>query len=135
MSSDPVSTWVSTLPEDYPGWGRFASASAAAWLSEPGGVAGYAGEVTTRDASNGLGDDRLRRLLQVGRTLVAELELESVLQRVVGTARELTGARYAALGILDEGKQELERFLYVGIDEEKRRQIGPLPRGRGCSAS
>ena len=58
-----------------------------------------------------------------------------MLQHVVDTARELTGARYAALGILDEGKQELERFLYVGIDEEKRRQIGPLPRGRGCSAS
>jgi GAF domain-containing protein len=78
-----------------------------------------------------LGEERLRRLLEVGRTLVAELQLESVLRQVLETARELTGARYAALGILDERKQELERFLYVGIDEQTRREIGPLPRGRG----
>jgi signal transduction histidine kinase len=78
-----------------------------------------------------LGEERLRRLLEVGRTLVAELELESVLRTVLETARELTDARYAALGILDERKQELERFLYVGIDEPTRREIGPLPRGRG----
>jgi signal transduction histidine kinase len=78
-----------------------------------------------------LGEERLRRLLEVGRALVAELQLESVLRQVLDTARELTGARYAALGILDERKQELERFLYVGIDEQTRREIGPLPRGRG----
>ena len=41
------------------------------------------------------------------------------------------GARYAALGVLDEEKRELERFLHVGIDERTRRAIGPLPRGRG----
>ena len=78
-----------------------------------------------------LGEDRLRRLLDVGRALVAELDLEAVLHHVLDTARELTGARYAALGILDEGKEELERFLFVGIDEETRRAIGPLPRGHG----
>jgi hypothetical protein len=59
----------------------------------------------------GLGEDALRRLLEVGRTLVSELDLQSVLRRVLETARELTGARYAALGILDEGKEELERFI------------------------
>jgi signal transduction histidine kinase len=78
-----------------------------------------------------LGEERLRRLLDVGRTLVAELQLESVLRQVLETARELTDAHYAALGILDERKQELERFLYIGIDAETRREIGPLPRGRG----
>ena len=46
-------------------------------------------------------------------------------------ARELTGARYAALGILDEDRRELERFIYVGIDEETRAMIGDLPRGLG----
>jgi signal transduction histidine kinase len=85
----------------------------------------------TADANARLGEDRLRRLLEVGRTLVAELALEPVLRQVLETARDLTAARYAALGILDERKEELERFLYVGIDEETRRQIGPLPRGRG----
>jgi len=71
------------------------------------------------------------KLLEVGRTLVADLDVEVVLRRVLETARELTGARYAALGILDERKEELERFVFLGIDDETRRVIGPLPRGRG----
>jgi GAF domain-containing protein len=58
----------------------------------------------------GLSEEELRRLLAVGRALVADLDIESVLQRVLETARELTGARYAALGILDEDKDELERI-------------------------
>jgi signal transduction histidine kinase len=57
--------------------------------------------------------------------------LEAVLRQVLEVARELTGARYAALGILNEEKSELDRFLFVGIDDETRARIGPLPRGRG----
>jgi signal transduction histidine kinase len=87
--------------------------------------------VTIGDATARLGHDRLRRLVEVGRALVSDLDLESVLRQVLETARALTGARYAALGILDERKEELERFLFVGIDETTRRRIGPLPRGRG----
>jgi signal transduction histidine kinase len=78
-----------------------------------------------------LSPEQLTRLLGVGRALVSELDLESVLSQVLGTAQELTGARYAALGILDERKSELERFLTLGIDAETRRAIGPLPRGHG----
>src|SRR5215207_950000 len=85
----------------------------------------------TGQAHGQLSDKELRKLLDVGRTLVAELDVETVLRHVLETARELTGARYAALGILDERKQKLERFVYAGIDEETRRRIGPLPRGRG----
>ncbi|MGH3991832.1 MAG: GAF domain-containing protein, partial [Pseudonocardiaceae bacterium] len=44
---------------------------------------------------------------------------------------DLTGARYAALGILDEDRRELERFLTLGIDAETHAAIGDLPRGRG----
>ena len=40
------------------------------------------------------------RLLEVGRSLVSELDLENLLEQVLDTAKELTGARYAALGIL-----------------------------------
>jgi signal transduction histidine kinase len=75
--------------------------------------------------------DRFRRLLDVGSSLLSELDLEAVLQSVVEAARELTGARYAALGVLDRERRELERFINVGIDEETRRSIGNLPRGRG----
>ena len=78
-----------------------------------------------------LSETELRRLLEVGRALVSEHEVESVLHQVLDTSQELTAARYAALGILDEDKQELERFLFVGVDQQRRRVIGPLPRGHG----
>jgi signal transduction histidine kinase len=78
-----------------------------------------------------LTDERLEQLLEVGRSIVSELDLETLLRRVVDAARDLTGAAYAALGILDEDKSGLERFLHSGIDEQTRREIGPLPRGRG----
>jgi signal transduction histidine kinase len=74
---------------------------------------------------------QLSRLLDVGRGMVSELDLESVLRQVLDAARDLTGARYAALGVLDDDKRELERFVYTGIDEETRQRIGPLPRGLG----
>jgi len=78
-----------------------------------------------------LEEARLRRVVEVSRTVVSELDLETVLQRVLEEARELTGARYAALGILDEQRRELERFLTIGIDPATHRSIGDLPRGRG----
>jgi signal transduction histidine kinase len=78
-----------------------------------------------------LDEHRLRRLIEVGRGLVARLDLEGVLRELVEAARELTGARYAALGILDQDRGELERFIYVGIDDETRAAIGDLPRGHG----
>lgn len=76
-------------------------------------------------------DARVRRLSDVGRALVSELDVERVLSRLLQEARELTGARYAALGVLDESRHQLERFITVGIDEAGRRAIGELPRGRG----
>ena len=45
----------------------------------------------------------LEHLLAVGRSLVSELDLDTVLMNVLGSARDLTGARYAALGVLDYG--------------------------------
>jgi signal transduction histidine kinase len=74
---------------------------------------------------------RAHRLVEIGSSLVAELDLDAVLREVVEAARELTGARYAALGVLDLEGRELERFIHLGIDEETRQAIGPLPRGRG----
>ncbi|HEU4706219.1 MAG TPA: GAF domain-containing sensor histidine kinase [Solirubrobacterales bacterium] len=76
-------------------------------------------------------EERFRRLIDVGSSLLSELDLEAVLKSVAEAARELTGARYAALGVLDRERRELERFINVGIDEETRRGIGNLPRGRG----
>src|SRR3954451_7032465 len=76
-------------------------------------------------------EQQLRRLLEVGRALVAERDADAVLDHVLEVARELTGARYAALGVLDEEGRMLERFLTLGIDDETHRIIGDLPHGRG----
>jgi signal transduction histidine kinase len=74
---------------------------------------------------------RIRRLLEMGRSLVAKLDAEEVLDDILEGAREITGARYAALGVLNQERTELERFITVGIDPEIHRRIGDLPRGRG----
>ncbi|MFI5025960.1 MAG: hypothetical protein ACHQCI_04340 [Solirubrobacterales bacterium] len=71
----------------------------------------------------------LRRLMTVGRTLVSQLELEGVLEELLEVARELTGARYAALGILDSDREGLEEFHALGIDQETPRGGHPAPRG------
>jgi signal transduction histidine kinase len=75
--------------------------------------------------------DRLRALLDAGIALNSELSLDALLQRLVETAAELTGARYAALGVMDRAGQTLERFLTTGLDEATHAAIGDLPRGRG----
>ena len=75
--------------------------------------------------------DRLRALLDAGIALNAELSLDALLQRLVETAAEITGARYAALGVIDKSGRTLERFLTTGIDEDTHAAIGELPRGRG----
>jgi signal transduction histidine kinase len=74
---------------------------------------------------------RLARLLDVGRSVLSELDLDAVLDRVLETAAELTGAHYAAIGVLDEERRGLSRFLTRGVDEPTHRAIGDLPQGRG----
>lgn len=86
---------------------------------------------TPSQSDEGIEHARFRRLIDVGTTLLSELDLEAVLRSVVEAARELTAAEYAALGVLDRDRTELERFIYVGIDDETKRAIGNLPRGRG----
>ncbi len=72
-----------------------------------------------------------RDVLDVARGVLGELDVERVLERVVESARELTRARYAAMGVLDESRTGLARFITTGVDESTRRQIGSLPAGRG----
>jgi signal transduction histidine kinase len=73
----------------------------------------------------------LTRLIDVGRGLLSELDLDALLARMLEVARELTGARYAAVGIMDERREGLERFLTSGIPPAERAAIGDLPRGHG----
>src|SRR6202035_1034017 len=76
-------------------------------------------------------DRTAQGVLEIARSVLAELDLEVVLNRVLYSARELTDARYAALGVLNSSRTELDRFLTIGIDESERERIGALPRGRG----
>lgn len=76
-------------------------------------------------------DQTTRAVMQVARDVLSELDLEEVLARVLGAARELTDARYAALGVLDERGTKLARFLTLGIEEEVELRIGPPPTGHG----
>jgi signal transduction histidine kinase len=89
-------------------------------------------EMTTgRDKGSALSEDLLRRLIEAARSLVSERRLDDVLDRLLLVARELTGARYAAIGILDDSRTELADFITAGLDERQRESIGNLPRGRG----
>jgi signal transduction histidine kinase len=73
---------------------------------------------------------RLRGLLRANALVAGELSLPVVLRQIVEAARDLVGARYAALGVLGRDG-ELEQFVHAGMDEELVGKIGELPRGRG----
>ncbi len=74
---------------------------------------------------------RLRALVEAGITVSSELSLDAVLQRIIEAAAEITGARYAALGVIDRTGQRLERFVTTGLSSAEHARIGELPRGRG----
>ena len=75
--------------------------------------------------------ERQRALVQAGIALASELDLDAVLRKLVDTAASLTGARYAALGVLSRDGRALDRFLTTGLSDAERDAIGTLPRGRG----
>jgi signal transduction histidine kinase len=76
-------------------------------------------------------DPALRTLIALGNSVLEESELELVFERVIAAGRELTGARYAALGVLDARRERRERFLTSGIDNETREMLGQPPSGHG----
>src|SRR5690349_2389161 len=76
-------------------------------------------------------EDRLRALLDATVALTSELSLDALLQKLADSAAALTGARYSALGVLDEAGTALERFVTSGMDAETHAAIGALPHGRG----
>ena len=71
-----------------------------------------------------------RALSDVVLAMAGEREVEPVLQRLVHAARELGGARYAALGVPD-GEGAFARFITSGMSEALIEAMGPLPRTHG----
>jgi signal transduction histidine kinase len=76
-------------------------------------------------------DGKLRSLVEAGIALTSEGSLDALLERLLHLAAELTGARYAALGVIGAGGAGLERFLTHGLDPEVEAAIGDPPAGRG----
>jgi signal transduction histidine kinase len=75
-------------------------------------------------------EERLVALHQASLELVGDLSLEAVLKRIVNLAREQSGARYAALGVLDENDQ-LIQFIPVGFTDEEIGRLAHPPVGLG----
>ena len=74
---------------------------------------------------------RLRALVETGIAINSELSLDGVLERIVEAAARVTGAQYAALGVIDPAGSGLERFVTFGMPDEIQMQIGDPPHGRG----
>jgi len=77
------------------------------------------------------GEERLRRLVEAGIRINAERSLDAVLQAVVDAAREVIGAQYAALGVLDVTGTEVGRFVTSGLSPAAADRIGRPPSGKG----
>ena len=82
----------------------------------------------TADAA---GATSLRQLLDAVVTIGSDLDLPSMLRRIIQSAVDLVDARYGALGVLDDTRTRLSEFITVGIDDETHARIGNLPEGHG----
>ncbi len=89
------------------------------------------GVTQTPIAPPGPSSAQLERLVVVASSLITEVSLEGVLQRVVEIAAEVIGAQYAAIGVLAPDGRILESFTTYGIDPELRARLGAPPRGHG----
>jgi signal transduction histidine kinase len=74
---------------------------------------------------------QLEALNMAATTLITELDLGLVLQKVVDLSRDLVSSRYGALGVLNQDGTAFEQFITSGISDEERKLIGRPPQGRG----
>ncbi|MEU8078991.1 GAF domain-containing protein [Catellatospora citrea] len=75
------------------------------------------------------GDERIRALLRANLEMARGVDLSQVLHRLVVTARHLVRARYAALGVVEDG--HITEFLFDGMDAETADRMAHEPEGRG----
>jgi signal transduction histidine kinase len=82
--------------------------------------------------SDGL--QELYRVSQAVLSVTRQMPTRDVLQVIVRSARSLVGARYAALGVPDEGDSFAE-FVVDGMTLAEQEAVGPLPRRHGMLAA
>ena len=87
-------------------------------------------QLTERAADVLKAQGRLRSLLRANALVTADLKLEVVLHRLVRAARDLIGARCAALGVLAEDGS-LSQFVHTGMDELQVTLLEGPPEGAG----
>jgi two-component system sensor histidine kinase DevS len=75
-------------------------------------------------------ENRLAALNRASLELVSDLSLETVLERIVEMAREQAGARYAALGVVND-QGDLDQFIPIGMSDDEIARINHPPYGRG----
>jgi signal transduction histidine kinase len=88
------------------------------------------GELQARLSAVLAAREGMRSLLDAVLSIGSDLELETVLQRIVEAARRLADCRYGALGVIGEDGQ-LAEFVPVGLSEEEISAIREWPHGRG----
>lgn len=74
---------------------------------------------------------QLKALLDAVLVIESDLDLTTLLRRIVTVAADVAGARYGALGVLDEQRVGLSEFVYTGVDSSTAERIGHQPEGRG----
>ena len=74
--------------------------------------------------------ERLIAVHKASLELVKNVSLETLLERITTLACEQAGAKYAALGVLDE-EGKLKGFITVGMTPEEIKRIPHPPRGLG----
>ena len=82
-------------------------------------------------SGSGSSTPRDQALIEAGMILASELSFDSVLQRIVELAVEITDARYGALGVLTPDHRAIEEFITVGVTPKERAAIGDPPVGHG----
>ena len=82
-------------------------------------------------ASEHAGPRALQKLVEAVLSISADVDLATVLQRIIDAASDLVDARYGALGVLDEARTGLAQFVTTGLDAATHRAIGDLPKGHG----
>jgi two-component system sensor histidine kinase DevS len=75
-------------------------------------------------------EERLAALHHASLELVQDISLESLLERIAIVACEQVGARYAAVGVLDENG-ELDQFIPIGMTPSEIKKMPHSPRGTG----
>lgn len=80
--------------------------------------------------ASGFTPERIAGLVEGAASVAGQVELAGILRSTVEFGKEITGARFAALGVIGEHGGLVE-FITVGIDDETARHIGSPPKGAG----